>query len=85
METVGDGDLVALAAVAASRAARIVISGATSGPNPPADLSRIFFLQLPVVGSTMGTRAELADLMGVPARDRAAPAHRSRTPARASR
>jgi NADPH:quinone reductase-like Zn-dependent oxidoreductase len=43
---------------------RIVISGATSGPNPPADLSRVFFLQLQVVGSTMGTRAELTDLIG---------------------
>jgi NADPH:quinone reductase-like Zn-dependent oxidoreductase len=43
---------------------RIVISGATSGPNPPADLARIFFLQLQVVGSTMGTKAELADLIG---------------------
>jgi NADPH:quinone reductase-like Zn-dependent oxidoreductase len=43
---------------------RIVISGATSGPNPPADLSRIFFLQLQVVGSTMGTKAELGDLIG---------------------
>jgi NADPH:quinone reductase-like Zn-dependent oxidoreductase len=43
---------------------RVVISGATSGPNPPADLSRIFFLQLQVVGSTMGTKAELNDLIG---------------------
>lgn len=42
---------------------RIVISGATSGPNPPAELSRIFFLQLQVVGSTMGTKAELADMI----------------------
>jgi NADPH:quinone reductase-like Zn-dependent oxidoreductase len=42
---------------------RVVISGATSGPNPPADLSRVFFLQLEVVGSTMGTRAELGDLI----------------------
>jgi NADPH:quinone reductase-like Zn-dependent oxidoreductase len=41
----------------------IVICGATSGPNPPAELTRIFFLQLRVVGSTMGTRAELADLI----------------------
>jgi NADPH:quinone reductase-like Zn-dependent oxidoreductase len=41
----------------------IVIAGATSGPNPPAELNRIFFLQLRVVGSTMGTRAELADLI----------------------
>jgi NADPH:quinone reductase-like Zn-dependent oxidoreductase len=42
---------------------RIVVSGATSGPNPPADLNRVFFLQLSVVGSTMGTREELVDLL----------------------
>jgi len=41
----------------------LVISGATSGPNPDnAELTRIFFLQLRVIGSTMGTRAELAAL-----------------------
>lgn len=40
----------------------IVISGATSGANPPADLNRVFFLQLSVVGSTMGTRNELVEL-----------------------
>lgn len=44
---------------------RIVVSGATSGPNPPADLNRVFFLQLSVVGSTMGTRGELADLLAL--------------------
>ena len=42
---------------------RMVISGATSGSMPPADLSRIFFLQLSVVGSTMGTRDQLARLI----------------------
>jgi NADPH:quinone reductase-like Zn-dependent oxidoreductase len=42
---------------------RIVISGATTGPNPPAMLNRFFFLQLELVGSTMGTRAELEDLI----------------------
>lgn len=41
---------------------RIVVSGATSGANPPADLNRVFFRQLSVVGSTMGTRAELSRL-----------------------
>src|SRR3954463_6204814 len=42
----------------------VVISGATSGPNPDStELNRIFFLQLRVVGSTMGTRAELAQLV----------------------
>ncbi|HET9860388.1 MAG TPA: zinc-binding dehydrogenase [Nocardioidaceae bacterium] len=41
----------------------VVISGATSGNNPDqAELTRIFFLQLRVIGSTMGTRSELASL-----------------------
>jgi NADPH:quinone reductase-like Zn-dependent oxidoreductase len=37
----------------------VVVSGATSGQSPPAELNRIFFLQLSVIGSTMGTRDEL--------------------------
>ncbi|GII02632.1 zinc-binding dehydrogenase [Planobispora takensis] len=41
---------------------RIVVSGATSGAVPPADLNRVFFLQLSVVGSTMGTRDQLGRL-----------------------
>ena len=41
---------------------RIVVCGATSGAAPPADLNRVFFLQLSVVGSTMGTRDELEQL-----------------------
>src|SRR6478736_2891695 len=41
----------------------IVISGATSGDAPPkAELTKIYFRQLRVVGSTMGTRAELERL-----------------------
>ncbi len=40
----------------------LVVSGATSGPNPPSELSRVYFLQLSVVGSTMGTRDELEKL-----------------------
>jgi len=42
---------------------RIVVCGSTSGPNPPSDLARVFFLQLSVIGSTMGTREELHDLV----------------------
>jgi NADPH:quinone reductase-like Zn-dependent oxidoreductase len=42
---------------------RIVISGATSGDAPSAELTRIFFLQQMVVGSTMGTRDELDRLI----------------------
>jgi NADPH:quinone reductase-like Zn-dependent oxidoreductase len=37
----------------------IVIAGATSGDAPPAELTRIFFQQMRVHGSTMGTRDEL--------------------------
>jgi NADPH:quinone reductase-like Zn-dependent oxidoreductase len=59
---------------------RIVVSGATSGQVPPAELNRVFFLQLSVVGSTMGTRdqlvrlARLLDVTGVrPKIDRVLP------------
>jgi NADPH:quinone reductase-like Zn-dependent oxidoreductase len=40
----------------------LVVAGATAGAQPVEDLRRIFFLQLRVVGSTMGTREELARL-----------------------
>jgi NADPH:quinone reductase-like Zn-dependent oxidoreductase len=62
METIGDATW-AHSVKSLKPGGRIVISGATSGPNPPADLTRIFFLQLQVVGSTMGTKAELADMI----------------------
>jgi NADPH:quinone reductase-like Zn-dependent oxidoreductase len=41
----------------------LVVSGATTGAAPPAELNRVFFLQLSVIGSTMGTREELERLM----------------------
>jgi D-arabinose 1-dehydrogenase-like Zn-dependent alcohol dehydrogenase len=42
----------------------LVISGATSGYHPErTELNRIFFLELKVVGSTMGTKEELASLL----------------------
>ncbi len=45
---------------------RIVTSGTTSGPQlDDAELTRIFFLQLSVIGSTMGTRSELASLVAL--------------------
>lgn len=43
----------------------VVVCGATSGPNPPADLSRVFFLQLRILGSTMGRRDQLYELLRV--------------------
>jgi NADPH:quinone reductase-like Zn-dependent oxidoreductase len=42
---------------------RVVTCGATSGSAPPAELNRVFFLQLSVVGSTMGSRDQLGRLM----------------------
>jgi NADPH:quinone reductase-like Zn-dependent oxidoreductase len=44
---------------------RIVVSGATSGHLATVDLRRVFFLQLEVLGSTMGTRDELAELLAL--------------------
>ncbi|MGQ0717969.1 MAG: zinc-binding dehydrogenase [Pseudonocardiales bacterium] len=41
----------------------IVCSGATSGDADRAELQRLFFLQLRMIGSTMGTRDELRDLL----------------------
>ena len=42
---------------------RVVVCGATSGQAPPAELNRMFFLQLSVVGSTMGSRDQLGRLL----------------------
>jgi NADPH:quinone reductase-like Zn-dependent oxidoreductase len=61
-ETVGDATW-AHSMRALKPGGAIVVSGSTSGPNPGADLQRLFFLQLRVIGSTMGTRAELANLL----------------------
>jgi len=45
---------------------KLVVSGTTSGPKlDDAELTRIFFLQLQVIGSTMGTRTELASLVNL--------------------
>ncbi len=62
METIGEATY-AHSARSLKPGGRIVISGATSGPNPPADLNRFFFLQLELVGSTMGTKNELQQLI----------------------
>lgn len=42
---------------------RLVVSGATTGGQPPAELNHVFFRQLSVIGSTMGTSAELRRLI----------------------
>jgi NADPH:quinone reductase-like Zn-dependent oxidoreductase len=61
METVGEATW-SHSLKALKPGGRLVIVGATSGTMPPADLARIFFLQLSVVGSTMGSRDQLARL-----------------------
>jgi zinc-binding alcohol dehydrogenase/oxidoreductase len=45
---------------AARPAGRVCVCGATTGPNPPANLHRIWWKQLTIVGSTMGTREDFA-------------------------
>jgi NADPH:quinone reductase-like Zn-dependent oxidoreductase len=42
---------------------RIVVSGATSGHEPTVNLRRVFAMQLEILGTSMGTREELAALM----------------------
>jgi len=50
------------------RGGRIVTCGATTGDDPSADLRRLFIRQLQVIGSTVGTFAEFADLLSLAAR-----------------
>ena len=45
----------------------VVVPGATGGPNPPAQLNRIFFRSVTVAGTTMGTRGELRRLVDLTA------------------
>ena len=73
-ELTGGGDLVvetrrrgdledSLGACAAG--GTVVVCGATSGPNPPAQLHRIWWKQLTVYGSTMGTRDDFLGAYGL--------------------
>jgi zinc-binding alcohol dehydrogenase/oxidoreductase len=52
---------------------RIVVCGATSGPNPPAQLHRVWWKQLTIYGSTMGTREDFADVLELVRSGRAGP------------
>ena len=58
---------------AARRGGRIALCGATSGANPPAALHRIWWKQLTVYGSTMGTRADFEAAYELVASGRAKP------------
>jgi len=57
VEHVGEATWATSLAVAA-QGGRVAVCGATSGPNPPAALHRIWWKQLIVYGSTMGTKAD---------------------------
>src|SRR5438067_6387812 len=57
VERVGEATWATSLAVAAP-SGRVVVCGATSGPNPPAALHRIWWKQLTVFGSTMGTKED---------------------------
>jgi NADPH2:quinone reductase len=48
---------------AAAKGGRIVTCGATSGPMPETNLSRVFWKQLNILGSTMGTPGEMDDVL----------------------
>ncbi len=52
---------------------RVVVCGATSGPNPPAQLHRIWWKQLTIHGSTMGSREDFAAVLELVASGRVRP------------
>lgn len=47
------------------RGGRLVVCGATTGDQPPADIRRIFIRQLQILGSTMGDLGEFRDLLSL--------------------
>jgi len=57
----------------AAREGRIAVCGATSGPNPPAALHRVWWKQLTILGSTMGTKADFEGAYALIAEGRARP------------
>ncbi len=58
---------------AAAPGGRITVCGATSGPNPPAALHRIWWKQLTIYGSTMGTKEDFEGVYELVASGRVKP------------
>ena len=77
MDTTGTGDVGPLGPRAQARRQDRDLR-ATTGDAPPAELTRIFFLQLSVIGSTMGTREELERLIRLCVDKRRAPGDTAR-------
>ena len=57
----------------AAQGGRIAVCGATTGPNPAAGLHRIWWKQLSILGSTMGTKADFEGAYRLVAEGRAQP------------
>jgi NADPH:quinone reductase-like Zn-dependent oxidoreductase len=72
VESVGEATWATSLQVAAP-GGRITVCGATSGPNPPAALHRVWWKQLSILGSTMGTGEDFAGAYELVARGRARP------------
>jgi NADPH:quinone reductase-like Zn-dependent oxidoreductase len=72
VESVGEATW-ATSLQAAAPGGRITVCGATSGPNPPAALHRVWWKQLSILGSTMGTGEDFAGAYELVASGRARP------------
>jgi NADPH:quinone reductase-like Zn-dependent oxidoreductase len=72
VETVG-ADTWTTSLSVARPAGRICVCGATSGPNPPASLHRIWWKQLTVYGSTMGRQTDFEAVLDLVVSGRAKP------------
>jgi NADPH:quinone reductase-like Zn-dependent oxidoreductase len=73
VETVGAATWRTTLEVAA-QGGRIAVCGATSGPNPPASLHRVWWKELVVLGSTMGSKEDFEACLDLVASGRARPA-----------
>jgi NADPH:quinone reductase-like Zn-dependent oxidoreductase len=73
IETVGDATFGS-SLKAVRPGGRVVVCGSTSGGVTPLELQRLFFLQIEVLGSTMGTKAELEALLAFMAEKNVRPA-----------
>lgn len=72
IEHVG-GEVFAASVKAVRAGGRIVTCGATAGFHPAIDLRHIFFRQIEVLGSTMGSKADLLAVLGHVAAGRLSP------------
>ncbi len=63
IEHVG-GETFASSIKATASGGRIVTCGATAGPKPAIDLRHVFFRQIAILGSTMGSKGDLLEVLG---------------------